>query len=224
MPTVTALKSMYLAQISPGDEWNFLRLLTEADMRALSYSRFRWSRSRLTLTPVDGIITLPSTHASILGAQVDGYASEIWSEDYEFVPDGVGEVEVNGADGVRLIDQGIDDNGLRIYKVAGHLPDGTTVKVLAHYAPAMLYDPEIAESDLPVDAITTTRCPDSAALKQIMLAILMEEASDMNLSRQYFAVALKGLDDRERGERGGAKPSMNLRSVAPGIRRIRNLR
>lgn len=224
MPTIATLKSLYLAQIAPGDEAEFLRIISESDMRLLAYSRFRWSRSRLTLTPVDGIITLPATHASIIGAQVDGYASEIWSEEYEFVPDGVGEVEVDGADGIRLIDQGINDEGLRIYKVAGHIPADWQVKVLAHYAPAVLYDPDIAESGLPPEATNITRCPDSAALKLTALAIRYEEANDMNLSRQYFATALKGLDDRERGERGGAKPSMNIRSTAPGIRRIQNLR
>lgn len=108
MPTVTALKAMFQAQIAPGDPAEFLRILTEADMRLLEFGRWRWTRRSDTLVPVNGIVTLPTTYASILGARVDKAAVEIRDEDYEFVPGGRGEVEV-GSGNCRLIDQGMVD-------------------------------------------------------------------------------------------------------------------
>lgn len=106
MPTVTSLKTSFQAQIAPGDATEFLRILTEADMRLLEYGRWRWTRGRATLTPVSGYVTLPTTYASILGARVGKNAVEIRDEDYEFVPGGVGEVDL-GTGHSRLIDQGL---------------------------------------------------------------------------------------------------------------------
>lgn len=108
MPTVTYLKNMFQAQIAPGNDYEFLRLLTEADMRLLEFCRHRWTRRTDTLTPVDGFITLPTTYASILGARIGKDAVDIRDEDYEFVPGGPGEVQLgNGFS--RLIDQGFFD-------------------------------------------------------------------------------------------------------------------
>ena len=224
MPTITYLKSLIKNTISPTSDEEFLRLVQEADIRLLQWGRWRFTRSRLDLTPTDGIITLPATHVAILGAQVDGSAVNIFAEEHEFVPDGVGEIEVNGANGCMLIDQGLDTNGLRTYKVTGILPTGVTLHVLATKAPATLYDPDIADSSVPEDAVDTTVCPDVAALKLACLGIIMEEANDLKQSREYFSTALATLDNKEKAARGNARQTVNIRSVAPGIRKIPSLR
>lgn len=106
MPTVTALKSMFQAQVAPGDDAEFLRILTEADMRLLEYGRWRWTKGRGVLTPVDGFIDLPTSYASILGARVAKEAVDIFDEDYEFTPGGRGEIEL-GIGYAKLVDQGM---------------------------------------------------------------------------------------------------------------------
>lgn len=224
MPTVTSLKSMFQRQIAPGNDEEFLRILQEADIRLLGKSKWRWTRGRITLTPLDGFITLPADWSAILGAQIDGYASDIRDEQFEFSPDGVGEVPVGGTDHLRLIDQGINGDGLRHYKVVGTLQDDSSVVALAHYAPSTLYDPGMDDSDLPEDAVEITRCPDAAALKLMMLGILYEEASDPGLASHYMNKAEKTLNDLEKTQRGGSRQTFNLRPNGPGIRRIRAIR
>lgn len=214
MPTVASLKSNLQAQIAPGNDEEFLRLLQEADMRLLEFVKFRFTRTRITLTPVDGIITLPADYASILAAQVGGLAVDIHDESFEFVAGGVGDVEVGGYGGVMLIDQGLDDDDFRHYKVTGDLPTGTTIRAWVNYAPSTLYDPDIADSSVPSDAVTVTRCPSLAALKLAMLGIIMEEANEIDKSGGYFATALRNLESKESSQRGGAMPQMNIRRGA----------
>lgn len=226
MPTVTALKHLFQNQIAPGNDGEFLRLLTEADMRLLEFGRWRWTRKRVEgLVPVDGIISLPAAYASIIGAQVSGYATTIRDDLYEFVPDGVGEVEVDGADSVRLIDQGIDDvSGLRTYKVTGTLPASTTINAMCHLAPVALYDPDNLDGEPPEGVTDTTVCPDSAALKLMMYGILYEEANDMKASSDFVSTALRGLDNKERTQRGGAMQQINVRPLGTGFRKIQSFR
>lgn len=223
MPTVTSLKKSLLAQIAPDNADEFLRLLTEADMRLLEWTKYRWTRTRVTLTPVDGIITLPADYASILASQVGGLAVDIHDESFEFVAGGVGDVEVGGSGGVMLIDQGLDDDEFRHYKVTGHLPEGTTVRAWVHYAPVTLYDPDLRDDATPDDANDVTRCPSLAALKLAMLGIILEEANEMEKSGGYFATALRNLDNKESSQRGGAMPQVNTRRGG-GRRPIRALR
>lgn len=223
MPTVTALKAMFQAQIAPGDSEEFLRLLTEADLRLGEYGRWRWTRKRDTLTPVDGYVTLPIDYASILGARVDKEAVGLRDEDYEFTAGGPGEIEL-GVGSSRLIDQGLNDEGLRYYKVAGHLDDDDIVTALLHYAPVTLYDPDIVDSMVPEDAVTVTRCPDATALKLMMLGILMEEAHDHGGARSYISDALKSLDNKEQSQRGNAVRTINSRPNGLGVRGIRSFR
>lgn len=225
MPTVTSLKSMLQSQVAPGNDAEFLRLLTEADMRLLQFGKWRWTRTRVTLTPVDGYIALPGTLASILGAQVQGQASDIRDEQFEFCPGGPGEVVVNGASGVMLIDQGLDGTtGERTYKVTGQLAVDTEVVCLCHKAPATLYDPALEDEDLPAEATDTTICPDPAALKHAMLGIVLEEANEPEQSSKYFSIALRTLDNKEKSFRGGSRQMFNIRPNSPGISAIRALR
>lgn len=223
MPTVTALKAMFQAQIAPGDDSEFLRILTEADMRLVEFGRWRWTKTTTTLTPSSGYVTLDSAHASILGARVDKVAVSLEGFEFEFVPGGRGEVEL-GVGSSRLIDQGLNGSGERYYKVAGHLDNDDVVTALVHYAPVTLYDPDIPDSDLPADATVNTRCPDATALKLMMLGILMEEAHDHGGARSYIADALRSLDNKEQSQRGNASRSINFRPNGPGIRGIRSFR
>lgn len=224
MPTVVSLKQLFLNQVAPGNEVEFLRLLTEADMKLLQWGRWSWCKARATLTIVNGVVTLPSAYASILGAQVNGHAKDIRAEEFEFTPDGIGDIDVGGCGPVRLIDQGIDDNGLRHYKVTGHLDEDVEISALLHRAPAILFDPEQNNPDLPTDAVSTTRCPDASALKLTMMSLVMEETSDLELSSQYMATALRALDNKEQATRGGARQQLNIRQNGPGVRRIRSFR
>lgn len=223
MPTVASLKQKFLAQIAPGNEDEFLRLLTEADMRLLEYGRWRWTRTKITLTPQEGFIVLPPAYASILGARVDKFAVDIRDDDYEFVPGGRGEVEL-GVGTSRLIDQGLNEEEQRYYKVSGHLDNDDVVTLLVNYAPAALYDPELDNEGVPEDANSFTRCPDSTALKLMMFGIIFEEAKDLGAARSYISDALRGLDNKEQAQRGNAQRSISFRPNGPSVRRIRNFR
>lgn len=223
MPTVSALKNMFMAQIAPGDPAEFLRILTESDMRLLEQGRWLWTRGVDTLTPVDGFVTLPARFASILGARVDKYAVPIDATEFEFTPGGRGEVDL-GVGTSRLIDQGINDDGFRFYKVAGHLDDDDVVTALMHYAPVTLMDPDIADSSVPDDATVNTRCPDATALKLMMLGILMEEAMDHGNARSYIADALRSLDNKEQSQRGNATRTMTHKPMGRGVRPVSGYR
>ena len=222
--TVSQLKELFLDQIAPGDDAEFLRLLQEAEIRVLEAGRWQWCRARATLTPVEGILTLPDQYASILGAQVEGFPTPINAMDFEFVPDGVGEIEVRGGGSTRLIDQGVDDAGVRTYKLVGCDTDAITIEALLHKAPVTLYDPEFDDSGIPSDAVSTVTCPDSGALKLLMLGIILEERYDIGGSNNYFKMAYARLNEREKTRRGSAVQQPNIRPAGRGVRNIRNFR
>ena len=222
MPTVASLQTALQAQLAPGDNTELLRLLNEADLRLLEFGRWRFTRSRLDLTPVSDVVTLPITHVAILGARVDELPVDIRAEEHEYVPGGIGQVDVGGSGSLRLIDQGLTDAGLRYYKVVGTASDDDdyTLHTLSTYAPFSLYlaaDPPDPLTD--IDS-TTTRCPSLAALKNMALGIIYEEASDNGRARSYIADALRILDSHEGSARGHAKTPMNIRPNGPGIRGI----
>ena len=223
MPTVTFLKEKLQDRIAPGDDVAFLRLLTEADMRLLEYGRWRWTRKSTTLSHEDGIITLPVAYSSILGARVGKEPVDIRAEEFEYVPGGVGEVDL-GVGSSRLIDQGVNDEGFRQYKVTGHLDDTDIISAMVMFAPVTLYDPDIPDSSLPEDATTNTLCPDVTALKLTMLGIIFEEASDRGNAWGYISDAIKTLDNKEQNQRGNARQSVNVRSRGVGVSRIRSWR
>lgn len=223
MPSVTFLKEKLQAQIAPGNDLEFLRLLTEADMRLLEFGRWRWTRTVSTFTPVAGIVTLSTRQASILGARVGKNAVDIRAEEFEFVPGGIGEVDL-GTGSSRLIDQGLNDSGLREYKVTGYLEDDAVITAMVMYAPATLYDPDIPDSDIPGDATTETLCPDATALKLMMMGIIYEEASDLATARSYISDALRGLDNKEQNQRGNAHQTLNISPRGRGISKIRSFR
>jgi hypothetical protein len=223
MPSVTFLKTKLQDRIAPSDDLGFLRLLTEADMRLLEYGRWRWTRRDITLTPEDGIVTLPAAYSSILGARVDKLPVDIRAEEFEYVPGGVGEVEL-GVGSSRLIDQGVNEDGLRQYKVTGHLDETDIITAMVMYAPVTLYDPDYPDSTLPEDATTNTLCPDVTALKLMMFGIIYEEASDLGNARSYISDAIKSLDNKEQNQRGNARQAVNVRARGVGVSRVRSWR
>ena len=224
MPTVTALKTQMQAIIAPGNDVEFLRLLQEADIRLLESGKYRWSRKRISLTPADGYVTLPSDCFAVLGATMARYPLDIRSEEYEFAPGGAGEIEIGGGESNYLVDQGLDPDGNRFYKVTGQIKADYTISALCHLAPVALYDPDIADSNVPDDASDTTVCPDSGALKNAMLGLIYEEASDPDKSMKYFGIAYKILDNREKSQRGQARQQFNIRPIGPYIRGIATFR
>ena len=223
MPTVTFLKENLQPRIAPSNDYEFLRLLTEADMRLLEYGRWRWTRKATTLTHEDGVINLPSAYSSILGARVDKMPVDIRAEEFEYVPGGVGEVEL-GVGSSRLIDQGVDEEGVRQYKISGHLDADDVISAIVMYAPVTLYDPDIPDSSLPDDATINTLCPDMTALKLTMLGIILEEALDLGNARSFMADALKSLDNKEQNQRGNARQQVNIRARGVGVSRVRSWR
>ena len=192
-------------------------------MRLLEFGRWRWTRKVTTLPHTDGIITLPTTYSSILGARVGKAPVDIRAEEFEFVPGGIGEVDL-GVGSSRLIDQGVNDDGERQYKVTGYLEDSDVITAMVMYAPVTLYDPDVPDSTLPDDVTANTLCPDTTALKLMMLGIIYEEASDLGNARSYISDALKGLDNKEQNQRGNARQSVNVRPRGVGVSRVRNIR
>jgi hypothetical protein len=178
----------------------------------------------VTLHPVNGIITLPGVFASILGAQVDSHARDIRSVDFEFTPGGVGEISVEGTASTILVDQGMSDAGVRTYKVSGNLADTSTIVCLVHKAPAMLYDPDLADENLPADATDVVTCPNIGAIKNAAMAIVHEEQNEPEQSQKYMSIALNILNGTEKSQRGGARQQFNIRPNGPGFSPIRNLR
>lgn len=223
MPSIANLKTAFQDQIAPGDDAGFLRIVQEADTRLLEMGRWRWCRTRTTLTPASGLVTLDSDHAAILGIQINDYPADIRSEEYEFVPDGVGDIEV-GSGGTMLIDQGLTDAGLRHYKVTGYLDPTWTLNALVLYAPAILYDPDIGDSGVSEDAVTTTRCTSAAALKLACLGVIYEENHDLSASAGYFQRAMEVLDSQEQNQRGNARQQVNVRPAGRGVRGVRSFR
>lgn len=223
MPSIAFLKTAFQAFIAPGDDDNFLRLVQEADIRLLEAGRWRWTRTRVVLTPVDGYVELEAPYASILGVQIGNYAADVRAEEYEFQPDGVGDIQIGTGDW-RLIDQGLNESGLRHYKVTGGLRTDETLTALVLYAPVTLYDPEIPDSSVPEDAVDTTLCPSTAALKLACFAINYEENHDLAAAERYFARAVKTLDDMEQNQRGNARQSVQIKPTGLGVRGIRSFR
>jgi len=224
MPSIAYLKDQFQAMIAPGNDQEFLRIVNEADQRLLESGRWWWCKARSELTAVDGYVYLPSDYASILGFQFNGHPIDIRSEEYEFMPDGVGNLPMS-CGGSALIDAGLDEvTGQRHYKVGGGINDRTVLYALLLYAPVLLYDPAIPPVPLPPDAVSVTRCPHVAALKLMCFAINYEENHDIDAATGYAQRAAAVLEDNAQNVRGAAKPTLIVRPYGPGVSKIRNIR
>ena len=236
MPTVSELTTRLMDVIAPGDTARFLRLLQEADDRLLEFGRWSWTREKITLVPVDNgtnfEVSLPPGFLAILAARFNSTAKDVQSEEFEFAPGGPGEVPIVGGDN-RLIDNGFQTklfNSVmqtrRVYKVTGAVDvaeDTITALVRLDRADLSAVTSD-SSSTGGVGTSPYTRCPDFAALKLAMLAIIFEEENDIDRSNQYMATALRGLDSKEKSYRAGAKQVFPARPFGSGITGIRSLR
>lgn len=222
MPTVATLKTAYQDLVAPNDDALFLRLLQEADNRLLDAGKWNWTRAKITLTPVDGFVTLPVAYTAILGARVGTYAKPIHTEEFEFVAGGVGEVPIEGCGDYRLVDQGKveQESGppLRTYKVAGgeELTDDVVALVRLAYSDLILPDDS-------GDGDDETRCPDQAALKLALYGVVYELNNDLERAGNYWTSALNSLDRVERSYRAGAQHVQVVQPWGRGVSGIRNM-
>ncbi|MFA6043401.1 MAG: hypothetical protein WC718_00330 [Phycisphaerales bacterium] len=220
--SVDTLYDLHQARIAPGDDDEFLRFLTEADMTLLEGARWRWCRNRVSLTPVNGILTLPAGYAAILGARADEWpALDINAEEYEFAPGGPGEMTVGGSHGARLIDQGLDGDGARTYKLIGFSDEATppTIYTLCMYSPFTLYRTEDLPAAPTADESDRTRCESAKALKLAMQATIYEEKGDNTSAASYMSSAIKVLNSHETNQRGNARQTPIVRSGGAGLSR-----
>jgi hypothetical protein len=215
--TAQSLIDRFQAQIAPDDTEEFLRILTEADSRLLSAGRWAWTRSQLTLTPdEDRMVALPPEYESIVACRIESLPIGVTWQETEFLPEGPGVIPITGYRG-RLVDQGItttlgdddsDDVNERFYKLCDASVE--EIYVLARYAPV----PPLS------DPTERVHCPSMTALKQMMLAVIYEEANNIKASMEYRALAIQTLTEEEASYRGSAKevykpkPGMRLRRRA----------
>lgn len=236
MPTVNDLTTRLIDVIAPGDTQRFLRLLQEADDRLLEFGRWNWTREKITLVPVDNgthyEISLPPGYLSILAARFNSAAKDIQAEEFEFAPGGPGDVPIVGGDN-RLIDNGFQTKLFNstmqtrhVYKVTGdvNVAEDTIVALVRLDRADLSSEVADASSSGGPGTSPSTRCPDFAALKLAMLAIIFEEENDIERSNQYMATALRGLDSKEKSYRAGAKQAFPARPFGSGITGIRSLR
>lgn len=212
MPLVSACKTAFQAQIAPGDDTAFLRILQEADTRLLETGRWRFCKTTATLVPASGLVTLDTDHASILGIQIDGWPADIHAQEWEFTPDGIGNIEV-GSGGAMLIDQGLDGSGDRVYKITGYLDPAWTINALVLYAPVAL-----------TGNSSITRCDSLYALKMACYAVVYAEANSLTDSNNYFQQAVAILENQGQNQRGSARQTMSSNPAGRGVSRIPNLR
>lgn len=224
MPSVEFLRAEFQSFLAPGNDELFLRYLQEADTRLLERGRWRWCKARIELSPVSGIVTLPEGYASVLGVQMDGHATDIMDEEFEFIPDGVGDIPLNQLGTARLIDQGLDNTGLRFYKAVGLTDDDVTLTLLVLRSPALLYDPSNPDSDLPPEATDETRCPSAYALKLACFGVRYEEKHDISAGERYFERAYAVLEGQAQNQRGASRQVANFRPQGSRVRPIRTWR
>jgi hypothetical protein len=204
--TVHQLLTKYGDLVAPGNEQEFGRLLLEADERLLAAGRWHWTREPITLTPDgDGLVTLPSHYESIVGCRVGDVPQGVVWQETEYLEGGPGEIAIDGC-AARLVDQGwtdtleeggssdeeFDDTTVRtrVYKVTGaHIDE---VSALCRFSAKTQFSSDY----------DTTICPVSSALKQMMLAIVYEEASNTDKSIEYKTLALNSIQEHEKAYRG----------------------
>ncbi len=195
--TVQLLRSRFRDQLANGDDCKFLQLLTEADERLLNMGRWHWTREVLTLVPdEERRLILPDGYESIVGARLGSVARGVRWQEAEFMEGGPGYMQIEGCPG-RLIDQGLlrlgsDEELSRVYKITD--TETTEVSVLARFAPR-----EFTQDD------QTALCPSVAAIKQMIMSIIYENANDIKISMDYQGKARLTLDEHEAAYRGTAK-------------------
>jgi len=197
--SVPDIKTRYQAQIAPGDDTEFYRILSEADDRLLEMSKGYWTREKVEMTVVDGIVQLPEEYSAIVACRLDDAPRGIRWEESEYYEQGVGELPIEGCRH-RIVDQGLIE-GVRTYKVTGDNVE--KVYALCRLAITPFY---VDGSD---ESPTEIRCPSLPAIKMMMLSIVYEEANSLEKAMDYEMAARKKLKEHEDSYRGIAKEIFN---------------
>lgn len=200
------VKARYQAQIAPGDDESFYRILSEADERLIEMGKWHWTREKVEMAVTDGIVELPEGYKAIVGCRLDDAPKGVRWEESEYYEEGTGEIPIDGCRH-RIVDQGLIA-GVRTYKVTGE--DIETVYALCRFAPNGFYDEESTE----------ILCPSMPAIKLMMLSILYEEANNLEKAMDYEMAARKKLKEHDDAYRGIAKeiftPSQFIRTPRRG--------
>jgi hypothetical protein len=212
--TVQSLQTKFQARLAPGNDPEFYRLLTEADERLLSSGRWHWTRKKIELTPdEDFVVALPDEFESIVGCRIDDVAAGVRWEEADFISGDRASIPVDGCMGVitdlGLLTYGSDENITRLYQV--HDSDAQLLYCLVRYEAKDAFE----------DPADTVLCPIATPLKQMMMAIIYEEANDTNKSLEYKSLATGTLNEHEAAYRGTAKEVFRPTSFQPVRRRSR---
>lgn len=200
--SIPEIKTRYQAQIAPGDDDEFYRILSEADERLIEMGKWHWTREKIQMTVVDGFVELPEGYKAIVGCRLDDAPRGVRWEESEYYEEGTGEIPIEGCRH-RIVDQGLIE-GVRTYKVTGE--EVETVYALCRFTSNGSYD----------DESTETICPSGTAIKLMMLAIIYEEANNLEKAMDYEMAARKKLKEHDDAYRGIAKeifkPSQYMRT------------
>lgn len=202
--TALVLESRLLRDIAPGNVERFYEVLSEADEKLLEAGKWSWTRRPLDLTPTNGIVSLPGGYTSIVGCKVGSMAKGVLWQEIEFLEHGPGVIPVEGCSG-QLLDIGVIE-GVRQYRCTGSDPQD--IVVLARYAPSEITGP-----------FSIPRCQSFSAIKNAMLSLIYEGASDPERGRMYFQMALETLSNQEVAYRGSAKKVFDPKIYGPPRRR-----
>jgi hypothetical protein len=197
--SIPDVKLRYQAQVAPGDDDEFYRILSEADERLLEMSKGYWTREKVEMTVVNNIVELPELYSAIVGCRLDDVPMGVRWEESEYYEQGVGELPIEGCRN-RIVDQGLIE-GVRTYKVTGE--DIETVFALCRFAPNSFH---VTGSDDPPEQIF---CPSMAAIKLMMLSIVYEEANNLEKAMDYEMASRKKLKEHDDSYRGIAKEIFN---------------
>ncbi len=193
MPTlVSELKTRLQSQIAPGNDTEFYRIASEAYERLIESGKWHWTRERQTLAVTDGIVELPGGYRSIVACRLNEIPKNIKWEESEFYDEGQGEIPIDGCKYL-IVDQGLVE-GVRTYKITS--TEITNVYALLKIKPILLDD---EDEDLEI------ACPSISAMKSMMLAIIYEEANELNKSMEFEMMAKKKLKEYEDSYRGIAR-------------------
>lgn len=217
--STATIRARLQAQIAPGNDTEFFRLLTEADERLLNMGRWSWTRQLATLTvDSDRLIALPDEFESIVGCRIGEVAAGVSWQELEFLEGGPGLIDVQGCP-ARLIDQGLREYGsdsssqlTRTYKITDEETEEVTA--LCRLASTTF--------TLATENTDETACPSLAALKQMMLSIIYEESNDTKISMEYQQKAKMTLDDQESAYRGTARNVFKSSMTLPLRRRSKS--
>lgn len=192
--TVAQARTLFLRYVGPAGTSNadFLAALNHLRKRFFDSGKWKGLTLEITITPASGVVTLPDTCESILGAQFDDRPVVVFGRYHEFQPGGPGEIDAANQGVPALI-----DNGDRTYKMMGNYTDVESVRVVCKRR----YTDLTADSDVVY--------PDNpGALKLGLMSLKYEDENDLERAVEYFAQALNLLNGEVREARGASQHTL----------------